>query len=80
MTEFYVYEWIRLDTNKPFYIGKGKKYRAWKLKNNSYFMNIYNKTATKVRIIKDNLDEQEAFELEKMIISLYKNWVINWLI
>ena len=22
--EYYVYEWIRLDTNEPFYVGKGK--------------------------------------------------------
>ena len=26
---YYVYEWIRLDTNEPFYVGKGKGIR-WK--------------------------------------------------
>lgn len=24
MNDYYVYEWIRLDTNEPFYVGKGK--------------------------------------------------------
>lgn len=23
MREYYIYEWIRLDLNEPFYIGKG---------------------------------------------------------
>ena len=28
---FYVYEWIRLDTNEPFYVGKGRDNRCYKL-------------------------------------------------
>ena len=28
---YYVYEWIRLDTNEPFYVGKGKNKRCYKL-------------------------------------------------
>ena len=27
---YYVYEWIRLDTNEPFYVGKGKNKRCYK--------------------------------------------------
>ena len=30
MNEYYVYEWIRLDTNEPFYVGKGKGNRCYK--------------------------------------------------
>lgn len=25
MREYYIYEWIRLDLNEPFYIGKGNR-------------------------------------------------------
>lgn len=34
MNDYYVYEWIRLDTNEPFYVGKGKGY-LMEGKNNS---------------------------------------------
>ena len=39
---YYVYEWIRLDTNEPFYVGKAKQYRwkALKRGNNQHFNNI----------------------------------------
>ena len=30
---YYIYRHIRLDTNTPFYVGKGKGYRAYKLAN-----------------------------------------------
>ena len=29
--KYYVYEWIRLDTNEPFYVGKGHGSRCYKL-------------------------------------------------
>ena len=40
--KYYIYEWIRLDTNEPFYVGKGKG-RRWNTLtrgNNKYFNNI----------------------------------------
>lgn len=63
--EFYVYEYIRLDTNEPFYIGKGIKGR-WKdfNKRNKHFLNIVNKVPTAVVILHDCLDEETAFEYE----------------
>lgn len=36
MKEYYVYEWIRLYTNEPFYVGKGKGDRGYQLKKNKY--------------------------------------------
>ena len=73
MNNFYVYEWIRLDTNEPFYIGKGKNKRYCQTYNrNKYFMNIYNKVPTKSNIIINNLTENEAFELEKEYINNYR--------
>ena len=44
MNKYYVYEWIRLDTNEPFYVGKGKDDR-WKILtrgSNKHFNNIVN--------------------------------------
>ena len=29
MNQYYVYEWIRLDNNEPFYVGKGKGERCF---------------------------------------------------
>ena len=72
--EYYVYEWIRLDTNEPFYVGKGKGNR-WKDFNhrNSYFKKIVNKHFSVVNILHDNLNEETAFGLESYYIWLYRD-------
>jgi len=72
---YYVYEWIRLDTNKPFYVGKGKDKRCYikKRGNNKHFNNIVKAVKTKVNILKENLTEKEALDLEKQYIKEYKN-------
>lgn len=68
--EFYVYGYIRLDTNKYFYIGKGKGKRCYKKQGrNKHFMNILNSVPCAVEIIKDNLIESEAYALEEKIID-----------
>ena len=75
MDNYYVYIYWRLDTNKPFYIGKGKG-RRWKTlnkstrKHNAHFMNIINKYPIAVTIEKDNLTEGEAFYWEEEIIRI----------
>lgn len=68
--EFYVYGWIRLDTNEFFYIGKGKGKRAFERKAcNNHFMNIYNSVDTAVVFLKENLTNQEAVDLERKYIE-----------
>ena len=63
--KYYVYGYIRLDTNSYFYIGKGKDNRYLRLDNRkSHFMNIFNKIECVVEILYDNLTEDEAFQLE----------------
>ena len=72
---YYVYRHIRLDSNTPFYIGKGKDNRAnLKKGRNKYWQNITNKVEYKIEILKDNLTEKEAFKLECKLIKLYKNY------
>ncbi|HLO11533.1 MAG TPA: NUMOD3 domain-containing DNA-binding protein [Pseudoneobacillus sp.] len=63
--KYYVYEYIRLDTNEPFYIGKGSGDR-WRIRNRGkcHFTNICNKVPVAVIILHDNLDEKTAFEYE----------------
>lgn len=71
---YYVYEWIRLDTNEPFYVGKGKGNR-WKALNrkNKRFINIINKHPIAVNILHENLDEQTAYGLEVWYIREYRD-------
>lgn len=71
---YYVYEWIRLDTNQPFYVGKGKLDRAYELKNNrnKYFKDVIKNREVAVVILQDNLDEREAFQYECWYIHEYR--------
>ena len=77
MNNYYVYEWIRLDTNEPFYVGKGKGKgnRCYRLtrKNNHHFNNIVKSIPTAVNILHDNLEEQIAYDLECYYIWLYRD-------
>ena len=70
------YVWIRNDTNKVFYVGKGKKNRINDLSmRNKYFLNVVNKVGidnTTRKKIEENLTEQEAFDLEIYYIQHYK--------
>lgn len=70
----YLYSHTRLDTNEVFYIGIGiiKNYkRAYQCgkSRNIFWKNIVNKTKYEVKIIADNLNWQEACELEKKLIK-----------
>lgn len=67
---YYIYAYIRLDTNTYFYIGKGKNNR-WKRSDNrsKYFLNILNSTDCVVEILYDNLTESDAFLKEMEIIE-----------
>lgn len=73
MSSFYVYQHIRLDNEKPFYVGKGRAKRAWdSSKRNPYWKNIVSKSGFKVEIIKDKLTESQAFDLEIETIKRFR--------
>ena len=69
--EFYVYKHIRLDNNTCFYVGKGKGNRKDIPSRNKHHDNICKRYGYAIVIIKDNLTEEEAFELEREIIEDY---------
>lgn len=61
MNKFYVYEWFIVDSNEIFYVGKGTGKRKTELHNRSkYFKSIHSKYICDVRIICDNLTDEEA--------------------
>lgn len=62
---FYVYQWLRTD-GTPYYIGKGQTNRAFD-KRRRYIP----PTRDRIQIIKNNLTEQQAFDLEIKLIAKY---------
>lgn len=60
---FYVYVWYK--NNIPVYVGKGKGRRAYRNKD------------VDVEIVRYNLTEQQAFDLEKALISEYGRADLN---
>lgn len=66
---FYVYLHVRLDTNFPFYVGKGMGKRAWAKRNRGrHWDRIVNKYGYKIEIIKYFTNETDAFEYERQTI------------
>ena len=58
------------DNGSIFYVGKGNNYRAWKKSNRSKYWNrVKNKYGLNVVIFKDNMTEEDAFSLERELIS-----------
>lgn len=56
----------KASNGEVFYVGKGKKRRAWSRgSRNNYWSNTVEKYGLVVDIVFDNLDENEAFQLEK---------------
>lgn len=73
----YLYRHIRLDTNKPFYIGigsdiKGRYTRAYQKNNrNVDWYSIIKQTSYKVEIMLDGLPLNQLYESEKFFINYY---------
>lgn len=66
MNKYYVYLHRRASDNKPFYVGKGSRYRAWDFsRRNPHWQNIKNKHGVIVDILFENLAEEDAFQIEK---------------
>ena len=66
----YVYGHYRESDGKLFYIGKGTGNRAWDEKRrNRYWFRVVNKHGLVVKIIEDNLTEEQAFSKEKQLIT-----------
>ena len=82
---FYVYYWIRPDTNEIFYIGKGSGNRITSLKSrNLHVLNVVKKFRGLKNIIKgkfvDNISEEESFNLEIEKIKEYREKLGNRLL
>ena len=69
---FYIYFHINPIKNKVFYVGKGKGDRAYCTKDrNDYWRNTVNKYGYKTIIVRSNISERYAFELEKGYIKIF---------
>lgn len=71
--KYYVYEWYIIDTGEVFYVGKGTGDRCKEHKRrNKMFLDFYNTHDCTYRIIKNNLNEKDAFDYEKELIEYYR--------
>lgn len=70
---YYVYEHIRTDNNSCIYIGKGHGKRARLKSRNDLHDKIMNEVDIEIRIVKDKLSEEEAFDIENKTILYYVN-------
>jgi hypothetical protein len=70
MNRYYIYFHINPVTEQIFYIGKGRKQRAYDRKGrNIYWQSYVLKYGFRVEIIENQLEEQEAFDREKYYIN-----------
>jgi hypothetical protein len=73
-SNFYVYGHYTADTDELFYVGKGRGFRSnekSKLRRSKFWHNVASKHGVVVRIIKENLSEGDAFDLERTLIRLH---------
>ena len=80
--QFYLYRWIRKDTNQVFYVGVGTKHsdrfnteykRAYHLSGrNVYFISIYNSCDCFVEILLESYSREFILQKEIEFIKLYK--------
>ena len=65
--KFYVYQYVRVSDNTPYYIGKGS---GWRMYCKDHSVSVP-KDRTKIQVIANNLTENEAHLLEKKLVELY---------
>lgn len=71
--KYYVYEWFIVPTGEVFYVGKGCGGRYKTLSSrNKFFLDMYNTHDCDVRIIEDQLYEDDAYELEHSTVRWYR--------
>lgn len=70
MNIYYVYQYLRDDAT-PYYIGKGKHNRAWVSHRRSNGAELKPSDPNRICIIQENLTEEEAFNLEVVLIAKY---------
>jgi len=71
-SKFYVYVHRRVTDNRVFYVGKGHSSRGWKSTGrNNLWHKVAKKNGVVCEIVKDNLDEELSFTLERDLISFY---------
>ena len=70
---YLVYQHRKADTNEIFYVGKGNIKRSKQSSGRSeYWHRTVNKHGFIVEIIKDNIDEEFSFFIEKEAINVYR--------
>lgn len=67
MSIYYVYAYLRKSNNTPYYIGKGSGYRMFN-KNHSVTVPL---DKSKISILAENLSNEEACGLERILIKQY---------
>lgn len=71
--KFYVYEHYANNENLPFYVGKGLKARPYAKKSrNRRWNSIVKKYGRTVKIVFENLTNEEALSQERKLIEKYK--------
>lgn len=72
MDKYYVYKHLKKGTEEVFYIGRGCGRRAyWKYDRNDFWKKIESKYGRDVVLVKENLSNDEANELEIELIKKY---------
>ena len=72
MNRFYVYAYLRADFASPYYIGKGCGRRKTIKRHRDGAKGVHPpRDANRIVMIRENLSEEDAFALEKLLILFY---------